>query len=83
MGFREKEALTYKSPAGVKVTVGDLVWVGDSLAYIEHIERSYGRWRAKIQLLNPSSPYSNGSYVRYLHEIDKSWHFRRYLPPEE
>ena len=81
MGFREKEALTYKSPAGVKISVGDLVWVGDSLAYIEDIERSYNRWRAKIQLFNPQ--YGTGTYVRYLHEIDKTWHFRRYFPPED
>ena len=78
MGFREKEALTYKSPSGIIINVGDLVWVGDSLAYIEDIERSYGRWRAKIQLFNPQC-----TYVTSLHKIDKSWNFRRYLPEKE
>ena len=81
MGFREKEALTYKSPRGVKINVGDLVWIGDTLGFIEDIERSFGRWRAKIQLFNPQ--YGTGAYVRYLHEIDKTWHFRRYIPQEE
>lgn len=81
MGFREKEALTYKSPAGVKINVGDLVWIGDTLGFIEDIEKTYGRWRAKIQLLNPQ--YETSAYVRYLHEIDKSWYFRRYFPPQE
>lgn len=81
MAFREKEALTYKSPSGTKIEVGDFVWIGESLGYIEDIEKSYGRWRAKVQLFNPQ--YGNGAYVRYLHEIDKTWHFRRYFPPEE
>jgi len=81
MGFRGKEALTYKSPRGVKINVGDLVWVGDTLGFIEDIKKTYGLWRAKVQLFNPQ--YGTGAYVRYLHEIDKVWHFRRYFPPED
>lgn len=79
MGFREKEALTYKSPSGVIVNVGDFVRVGDWIGFIQDIDRSYSRWRATIYLFN--YPYGNGQYIKNLADINRSWNFQLYVPP--
>ncbi len=79
MGFREKEALTYKSPAGVVVNVGDFVKIGDWIGFVQHIDRSFNRWRATIHLFN--YPHGNGQFIRNLADINKSWNFQLYEPP--
>jgi hypothetical protein len=76
MGFREKEALTYKSPSGVIVNIGDFVKVGGYIGFIQDIDRSYGRWRATIYLFN--YPHGKGTFVRNLADINKSWNFQIY-----
>jgi hypothetical protein len=80
MGFREKEALTYKSPMGVIVNVGDFVKIGDWIGFVQDIDRPYSRWRATIYLFN--YPHGKGTtFVRNLADINKSWNFQLYEPP--